>query len=115
MKFLLDQSSDARLVHYLKGLGHDATRIGADHPPGLTDRQVLLLAQTEGRILITDDRDFGELVFRLRQPHTGIIFLRLGDFTDFATKIERIAHILTHYPDQLDRFLVVTRTSVRVR
>jgi predicted nuclease of predicted toxin-antitoxin system len=115
MRFLLDQSSDARLVPYLRRLGHDATRVGADYLSGLSDRQVLSLAQAEGRILITDDRDFGELVFRLRQPHTGVIFLRLGDYADLSTKIERVAHVLTHYPDQCDHFLVVTRTSVRVR
>ncbi len=63
MKFLLDQSTDARLLPYLRDLGHDATRIGSDYPSGLSDEEVLAIAREEGRILITDDRDFGELIY----------------------------------------------------
>jgi predicted nuclease of predicted toxin-antitoxin system len=80
MKFLLDQSADARLVTYLRQLGHDVTRIARDYPPGLLDPKILSLARAEGRILITDDRDFGELIFRLQLPHAGVIFLRLGTY-----------------------------------
>lgn len=115
MKFLLDQSTDARLVPYLRNLGHDATRIGADYPAGISDLQVLALAQSEGRILITDDRDFGELVFRSKQSHAGVIYLRLGSYADLSTKIDRLDYVLTHYAAQLDQFLVVTLHKVRVR
>jgi predicted nuclease of predicted toxin-antitoxin system len=114
MKFLLDQSTDARLSAYLRKLGHDVTRIAADYPAGLLDPKILSLARAEGRILITDDRDFGELVFRLKLPHAGVIFLRLGTYASLSLKIERLSSVLTHYADQLDEFLVVTRTRVRV-
>jgi predicted nuclease of predicted toxin-antitoxin system len=63
MKFLLDQSTDGRLAVYLRKLGHDVTRIAADYPAGLLDPKILSIAYAEGRILITDDRDFGEWVF----------------------------------------------------
>jgi predicted nuclease of predicted toxin-antitoxin system len=76
---------------------------------------VLQLALTEQRILITDDRDFGELVFRLRQPHAGVIYLRLGEEADLATKISRLSYVLTHYANRLDQFLVVTPHRVRIR
>jgi predicted nuclease of predicted toxin-antitoxin system len=115
MRFLLDQSTDARLVQFLRERGHDATRIASDYPAGLTDRAVLTLAHAEQRILITDDRDFGELVFRLQQPHAGVIFLRLGEEADLATKIARLDCVLTHYADRLDQFLVVTPHRVRIR
>ncbi len=115
MRFLLDQSTDARLIPYLRQQGHDATRIGRDHPGGLPDPQVLAIAVAEQRILLTDDRDFGELVFRQRQPHAGVIFFRLGRYAELSTKIERLDHVLTHYGDQLDQFLVVTEHRVRVR
>jgi predicted nuclease of predicted toxin-antitoxin system len=83
MKFLLDQSTDARLSTYLRQLGHDVTRVAADYPPGLLDPKILSLAHAEGRILITDDRDFVELVFRLKLPHAEVIFLRRG-WTTFS-------------------------------
>ncbi len=115
MRFLLDQSTDARLLPYLRQSGHDAARIGSDYPVGLADEKVLAIAKQEGRILITGGRDFGEPVFRRQLPHAGVIFLRLGDYTDLQMKIARLTDVLTHYADQLDRFLVVTQDRVRVR
>jgi predicted nuclease of predicted toxin-antitoxin system len=115
MRFLLDQSTDARLIPYLRSLGHDATRIGKDHPSGLPDTQVLAIATAEGRILITDDRDFGDLVFQHRQPHAGVIYLRLGDDAGLPIKLAPVGHVLTNYADRLERFLTVSRYRVRVR
>jgi len=115
LRFLLDQSADARLVPHLRALGHDAVRVGKEFPGGLPDPQVLALAVAEHRILVTDDRDFGELVFAQRQPHTGVIYFRLGEYADLPLKIARLDHVLARYADRLDRFLVVTRTTVRVR
>jgi predicted nuclease of predicted toxin-antitoxin system len=113
MRYLLDQSTDARLGVYLRSLGHDATRIGAEHPAGLSDPAVLAIAEREGRVLITDDRDFGDLVVRLQQPHAGIIYLRLGPYAELSVKIERLDYVLTHYATQLDQLLVVTPHRVR--
>ena len=78
MRFLIDESADARVATYLRALGHDATTVAGDHAPGLRDELVLAIAHAEGRVLITDDADFGELVFAHRQPHAGIIYFRLG-------------------------------------
>lgn len=115
MRFLLDQSTDARLGAYLRTLGHNATRIGAEYPAGLADLAVLATAEREGRILITDDRDFGELVVRSRQSHAGIIYLRLGSYADLSVKIARLDYVLAHYATQLDQLLVVTPHRVRIR
>jgi predicted nuclease of predicted toxin-antitoxin system len=104
MKFLLDQSTDARLGTYLRNLGHNVTRIAADYPAGLLDPKILSIAHAEGRILITDDRDFGEWIFRFKHPHAGVIFLRLGTYAPLELK----------YADQLDQFLVVKKGNVRV-
>jgi predicted nuclease of predicted toxin-antitoxin system len=115
MRFLLDQSSDARLIPHLLSLGHDAIRVGRDYPARLPDVEVLRIAAEEGRILITDDRDFGELVFRQRQAHVGVIYLRLGAYVPLETAIERLDHVLERYAEQLDQFLVVSPHRVRVR
>jgi predicted nuclease of predicted toxin-antitoxin system len=77
MRFLLDQSADARLGPHLHGRGHDVTRVGKEYPHGIPDDEVLAIAHRERRILIADDRDLGELIFRLRQPHAGVILFRL--------------------------------------
>jgi predicted nuclease of predicted toxin-antitoxin system len=114
MKFLLDQCTDARLLPYLKQLGHDATQIRRTYPQSIPDPEILSIAQQEERILVTDDRDFGELIFRLQLPHAGVIFLRLGTYAPLDLKIARLSYLLTHYGTQLDQFLVVKRGSVRV-
>lgn len=113
MRFLLDQSADARLIPHLRTLGYDATRVGREHPHGLPDEEVLAIAYREQRILIASDLDFGDLVVRLGHPHAGVILFRLGA-TDLATKIRRLDDVLRDYADQLDRFIVVTRQSIRV-
>jgi predicted nuclease of predicted toxin-antitoxin system len=114
MKFLIDESADARLAAYLRARGYDVTLVAQDYQPGLPDEAVLAIAQSEQLVLITDDRDFGELVFGHRRPHAGVIYLRL-DTSILAIRTERLEYVLTHYADQLDQFLVVTRQRVRVR
>jgi predicted nuclease of predicted toxin-antitoxin system len=114
MRFLIDASSDARLVPYLRSFGHDVTRIGTDYPADLPDRAVLATAHAEGRILITDDRDFGELVFRHRQPHEGVLYLRLAT-TVLSVRIARLQAVLDAYPDDITEFLVVTEERIRLR
>ncbi len=114
MKFLLDQSADARLVAHLRSLGHDVVRIGKEHPPGLPDEQVLALARAEQRILIANDRDFGDLVFRQRHSHTGVIYFRLST-TDLHFLTARLDAVLAEFAGRLGDFLVVTDRTVRIQ
>lgn len=115
MRFLLDESADARLLPHLRTLGHDVTRLGTDYPAGLPDHRVLALAHTEGRILITNDTDFGELVFRHSQPHMGVILFRLGPYAPLVTQIARLDDVLERHHARLDQFLVVTPQRIRIR
>src|SRR3712207_1941673 len=103
MRFLIDESSDARVAAHLIRLGHDATTVARDHAASLDDAEVLAIAHRERRILITDDRDFGEFVFRLGQPHAGVIYFRLAE-TTLAARIARLNDVLDNYSDQLDQF-----------
>ncbi len=114
MKFLIDESADARVAPHLRNLGHDVKLVTADYGPSIDDIDILAIAVREERILITFDRDFGELVFSQQQPHAGVLYFRLGPI-DLAVEIRRLDHVLTNYADRLDQFLTITRTSVRVR
>jgi predicted nuclease of predicted toxin-antitoxin system len=115
VRFLLDESADARIQPYLRSQGYDASRIASDYQAGLPDQDVLALAVSEDRILITCDNDFGDLVVRQGRAHRGVILFRLGDYAELELWIERLDHVLTHHRSQLDRFIVVTRRQVRVR
>jgi predicted nuclease of predicted toxin-antitoxin system len=115
MRFLLDQSAEARIGAFLTDRGHDATRVGRDHPPGLTDEQVLAIAVREGRVPLTNDRDFGELIVRQGLPHAGVIFSRFPLGATAQQKIAALERLLVAHAQQLDRFLVVSPRGVRVR
>ena len=114
MRFLLDESADLPLAAHLQRLGHDVTSIVRDYTRSIEDAEVLGIAHREQRILITNDRDFGELIVRQGLPHAGVILFRLRN-EDVPTKIRRLDHVLAYYTEQLDQFLVVTQHSVRVR
>ncbi|MGH2534561.1 MAG: DUF5615 family PIN-like protein [Thermomicrobiales bacterium] len=107
MRFLIDESADARVAAYLDSLGHEATTVARAHGPGWSDESVLALALNERRILITDDRDFGELVFVEHQPHAGVIYFRLGTSV-LSVRLARLDVLLA-------RYVIVTRHLVRVR
>jgi predicted nuclease of predicted toxin-antitoxin system len=114
VRFLVDACTDARLVAHLRLLGHDVTRVGQDYPGDLEDTAILDIARNERRVLITDDRDFGELVFRSRHSHFGVIYLRLPT-VDISMRCARLDAVIAAYADRLDNFLVVDLTEIRVR
>jgi predicted nuclease of predicted toxin-antitoxin system len=114
MKFLLDESVEYRLSSYLTTLGHNVTAIAHDSPASIEDQTVLTVATHEKRILITNDRDFGELIFRQQLHHSGVIFLRMRGQT-VEDKQTRLGQVIAEYADQLHHFLVVTPKRVRVR
>lgn len=78
MKFIADENLGIKVPKYLASLGFDIVSV-KEIAQGVPDTDVLELANKEGRILITLDKDFGELVFKEKLIHTGVILLRLKD------------------------------------
>lgn len=115
MKFLLDENVEFRIVSFLKDAGHNVTAIARDYPHALPDSQVLAIALSEKRILITNDRDFGELIFHKKLDHSGVIYFRFPLPSTAEDKITRLKRLLVTHQDQLDQFLVVTPQRIRVR
>jgi predicted nuclease of predicted toxin-antitoxin system len=114
MRFLLDQNFDRRFAAILRDLGHDVTVVSIDYPHGIPDHEVVAIAQREGRILLTHDTDFGELILREGLPHAGVILYRVRA-REFAFKRDRLLAVLVDYADHLDRFVVVRENRVRIR
>ena len=112
MKFLVDECTGPAVAHWLEQQGHDVFSV-YDLARGIDDYEVIEIAQIEERILITNDRGFGEKVFRERRPHHGVVFLRLAD-ERAANKIRVLNRLLDSYSDALiDQFVVATETRVR--
>src|SRR4051794_32424004 len=116
MKFLLDENVDLPLADYLNEHEHDATAIASDYTRSIKDQEVLQIAVAEGRILITYDKDFGELIYKQHLEHAGVIFFRLRD-EDIPFKISRLEAVLTDHSEDLANaaYLVVTDKRIRVR
>jgi predicted nuclease of predicted toxin-antitoxin system len=85
-----------------------------DEARGMTDDEVLTKAFVENWILITNDKDFGEMIFRERRTHHGVILLRL-DGERAANKIKVLEQLLENYAEKLpEQFVTVTETKVRI-
>lgn len=114
MKFVADEGVDGAIVQTLRGIGHEVFYV-AEAAPGLTDDEVLELANSRNAILLTADKDFGELVFRLGQVHTGVVLLRLMGLAS-ALQAQIVVEVVERHGAQMKRtFTVVTPKMVRIR
>ena len=111
MKVLLDTCVWGGAVKDLKAAGHDVVWSGAwEEDPG--NEEILALAHNEGRVLVTLDKDFGELAIVHRAPHSGII--RLVNFP--AREQGSVClKLLARYGEQLLSGAIITADSGRVR
>lgn len=75
MRFLADESCDFAAVKALRAAGHNVVAV-AEIARGAEDSAVVELARSEGRILLTEDKDFGQLVFAAAHRTAGVILLR---------------------------------------
>lgn len=113
-KFLIDESCGRKLCIFLREKGFDALFVG-DIFPSTLDQHVLAYAKNEERVLVTNDKDFGELLFRLRLPSAGIIFLRLRNDT-LLHRQQHLLEVITSFSSKLSTsFIIVTEGKVRIR
>ncbi len=114
MKFLADESLEYAVVVHFRNLGFDITAI-AEGSKSIADTAVLEKAYKQKRILLTNDTDFGELIFHQQLPHYGVVLFRLPH-EDAISKIKRFTQILERFSKKLtNNFIVVTMTKVRAR
>ncbi|HMQ45862.1 MAG TPA: DUF5615 family PIN-like protein [Saprospiraceae bacterium] len=113
-KFLADESVDFRLVKSLRLSEYDVEAVIETHA-GITDEEVLELANKLNAILITEDKDFGELTYRLKKPSKGIILLRLSGVS-INDKINKVKEVLENRKDKLyQSFTLIGINKVRIK
>ena len=111
---LADENIAAPIVAALREHGWDIVYI-TERSPGITDDDVLALVRSEHRILITEDKDFGELVFRLKQDVPGIVLLRLPEPT-WDERWPRIRDALAAQAGELrGTYTVIEQARIRSR
>ncbi len=114
MKVLADEGVDRPIVERLRQSGHQVWYV-AEMEPGISDDVVLDLANRERAILLTADKDFGELVFRQGRMTRGVILIRLAGISS-ARKAEIVASALAAHGGEMEQaFTVITPGAVRIR
>lgn len=114
MRIVADEGVDRQIIDRLRRDGHDVIYI-AELDPGIDDEAVLQDARDAEALLITADKDFGELVFRREQVTRGVVLLRLGGLDPYR-KAEIVASCLEdHGPRMLGGFTVISRNNLRIR
>ena len=112
MRFLVDECTGPAIARWLRDQKHEVFSV-YEEARGLEDDVVLQKVFEENWILITNDKDFGQKIYREQRQHRGVVFLRLEDERS-GSKIEVLRRLLARYADRLhDRFVVVTEAQVR--
>ena len=114
LKFLVDVGVGKKVEEYLLGKSYD-TKAVRSLDQRIPDQDIIRLAALEKRIVITMDKDFGEIVYHSGMDHCGILLLRLEDATGLE-KQQVIAKILAKYADNLkNHFCVYQNKKFRFR
>lgn len=111
MKFLIDRCAGSRLAEWLRLQGHDVVE-SRERGPDPGDRTILGWAASEGRILVTMDKDFGEFIFVEGASHSGMV--RLPD-VPAEERILLMEKILTDHSPELSKQSIITVSGDRIR
>ena len=114
MKFLVDVGVGKKVEEYLSENRYDMKAVRS-LDQRMPDQEIIRLAALEKRIVITMDKDFGELVYHSGMDHCGILLLRLEDATG-SEKQQVIEKIITKYADNIENhFCVYQNKKFRFR
>ncbi len=110
MKFIADENVSKSIVNTLRNYGYDLLWI-REYCRGMADEEIVCLSSSQNRIIMTFDKDFGELIYRRRMETPGVILVRIPD--DRIGK-EKILEFLRKHGDELKGYFVVL-TEGRIR
>lgn len=114
LRVLVDAGVGAAVEEWFRQNGHD-THAVRDRDPRMEDADILAWAVADRRIVVTMDKDFGELVHHAAQPHAGVLLLRLEGASG-QEKTRVIEEIITKFGDQLaDKYAVYQNGQLRIR
>lgn len=112
IKFLLDVNVGSRVRSFLGSKDFDVLAV-VDVNPRMRDKEILALAHSLGRVIITADKDFGELVFKEGLPQRGVILL---EDTNPVKQQAYLDDIILNHPNEIqDHFIVAQNDRIRIR
>ncbi len=114
MNFLADENVDRPIVHQLRRDGHQVLYI-AEASPSIDDDTILDDANRLNALLLTSDKDFGELVYRQHRIHAGVILLRIEGYSPEQKATHVSNAIRSHATSLLNAFTVISHGRTRIR
>ena len=112
MRFIVDECTGPAVAQWIRDQGHEVFSLYANER-GMDDDILIQKAFSENWILITNDKDFGEKVYREHRPHQGVILLRLDD-ERVPNKIATLDRLIHAYGNRLTgHFVVASEKQVR--
>ena len=114
MRIIADENIPMEVIRRLRSVGHDVRSV-KETMRSAADPSILERAQIEERLVITSDKDFGELAFRFGLPaHCGVVLFRLSG-PSRASDIDRMVGVLTEPRAWEGHFSVVEDDRIRIR
>ena len=114
MKIIADENCERGIVHGLRAFGHDVTTI-LDLLPSIDDESVFALAQSESRILLTNDHDFGMIAERAIRRPPAVVLMRLERLS-LQRRVEIVVRTFTEMGEDVNnQFVVIEPHQVRAR
>ena len=114
MDLVADESVDSGIIKGLRQKGVVVFSI-AEECWGINDKEVLKIAFEKDSLLVTEDKDFGELAFRLKFKHKGILLIRLSDLPRQERLILAAETIFNHKNKMKNNFSVLSKNGLRMK
>ncbi|MFB2892664.1 DUF5615 family PIN-like protein [Aerosakkonemataceae cyanobacterium BLCC-F50] len=114
MKFLADMGISLRTVAWLRSVGYDIVHLRDEGLQRLPDDEILIKARAEGRILLTVDLDFAELLAVSGEVLPSVILFRLGN-ENYQAINERLAEVLSQCQEDLEAGAIISVSNQRYR
>ncbi|RLC58313.1 MAG: hypothetical protein DRI79_09625 [Chloroflexi bacterium] len=114
MRFLADMGISPRSVKYLRGLGYDAVHLWEEGLDRLTDGEVMAKARREGRVVLTHDLDFGELLAASGAELPSVVIFRLRDMRPGMVN-RYLWEVIRRYGEMLEEGAIVSVREGQIR
>ena len=115
MKFVANENMYFEVVKALRNMGFEVYSI-AESNFSINDTAVLKIAFEQNAILLTQDKDFGELVYRFKLPNHGVILLRLNPEIGISNIIASVINLIEKHKSELENaFTVLEKDKVRIK
>lgn len=114
VKIIADENIDAVIISALINNNYETLSIKEDFR-GMKDSEIIVLANENRCLILTEDKDFGEWVFAHRTESAGVLFLRYDEI-EINEIMKSLLSILKEYDSSLyGKFTVITKNKVRIR